>query len=106
MTADRDSRPTQVQYDALGDALVTMTVDRDSRLTLAEVQDARVGSIVLAKDDQSGVVSLCFGLQKTDDFVSWTAFEGGTWSEAPDGEFKLSLPLGETKKWLRLTLPE
>ena len=40
-----------------------MTADRDSRSTLAEVQDACVGSIVLAKDDQSGVVSLCFGLQ-------------------------------------------
>ena len=106
MTADRDSRPTQVQYDALGDALVTMTTDRDSRPTLAEVQDARVGSIVLAKDWETNAVSLTFGLQKTDDFVSWTAFEGGTWSDAPDGEFKLTLPLGESKKWLRLTLPE
>jgi hypothetical protein len=80
--------------------------ERDARPTLAEVQDARVGSIVLAKDWQTNAVSLCFGLQKTDDFVSWTAFEGGTWSEAPNGEFKLTLPLGEAKKWLRLTLPE
>ena len=76
------------------------------RPTLAEMQDARVGSIVLAKDDQSGEISLCFGLQKTDDFVTWEAFEGGTWSDAPDGEFKLTLPLGESKKWLRFTVPE
>jgi hypothetical protein len=34
------------------------------------------------------------------------AFEGGTWSDAPNGKFKLTLPLGEAKKWLRLTLPE
>ena len=80
--------------------------ERDARPTLAEVQDARVGSIVLAKDGQTDEVSLCFGLQQTDDFVSWTAFEGGTWSDAPNGEFKLALPLGEAKKWLRLTLPE
>jgi len=99
MTADRDSRPTRAAYDAV-------VADRDSRPTLAEVQDARVGSIVLAKDWQSGEVSLCFGLQKTEDFVTWEAFEGGTWSEAPNGEFKLTLPLGEAKKWLRLTMPE
>jgi uncharacterized protein YjbI with pentapeptide repeats/predicted aspartyl protease len=110
---ERDSRPTQVQFVMLGDALVAMTserdvaiTERDARPTLAEVQDARVGSIVLAKDGQSGEVSLCFGLQKTDDFVSWASFEGGTWSDAADGEFKLTLPLGGTKKWLRLTLPE
>jgi hypothetical protein len=106
MTADRDSRPTQASYDALGDALVAMTADRDSRPTLAEVQDARVGSIILSKDWESGEVSLCFGLQKTEDFVTWEAFEGGTWSEALNGEFKLTLPLGESKKWLRLTMPE
>ena len=84
----------------------TAIAERDARPTLAEVQDARVGSIVLAKDGQTDEVSLCFGLQQTDDFVSWTAFEGGTWSDAPNGEFKLALPLGEAKKWLRLTLPE
>ena len=80
--------------------------ERDARPTLAEVQDARVGSIVVAKDWQSDEVSLCFGLQKTDDLVSWTAFEGGTWRDAPNGEFKLTLPLVGSKKWLRLTLPE
>jgi hypothetical protein len=83
-----------------------MTAARDARPTLAEVQDARVGSIVLVKDRESGEVSLSFGLQNPDDLVSWTAFEGGTWSDAPNGKFKLTLPLGEAKKWLRLTLPE
>ena len=103
---ERDARPTQASYDDLEDALVAMTADRDSRPTLAEVQDARVGSIILSKDWESGEVSLCFGLQKTDDFVTWEAFEGGTWSEALNSKFKLTLPLGEAKKWLRLTMPE
>lgn len=76
------------------------------RPTLAEVQDARVGSILLSKDWQTGEVSLCFGLEKTDDFVTWEAFEGGTWSNVLNGEVKLSLPLGETKKWLRLKLTD
>ena len=97
---------TQASYDVVVAERNAAIAERDSRPTLAEVQDARVDSIVLAKDWQTNAVSLCFGLQKTDDFVSWTAFEGGTWSEAPNGEFKLTLPLGEAKKWLRLTLPE
>jgi hypothetical protein len=32
--------------------------------------------------------------------------ERGAWSDAPNGEFKLTLPLGEAKKWLRLTHPK
>ncbi len=110
------SARTDGQSDVTGDpasynlvaqaSYAAVVADRDARPTLAEVQDARVGSIVLAKDWETNAVSLCFGLQKTDDLVSWTAFKGGTWSEAPNGEFKLTLPLDESKKWLRLILPE
>ena len=108
VTADKEQEIAQLQAQlaemtAQRDAAISQ---RDARPTLAEVQDARVGSIILSKDWESGEVSLCFGLQKTEDFVTWEAFEGGTWSEAPNGEFKLTLPLGEAKKWLRLTLPE
>ena len=81
-----------------------MTADRDARPTLAEVQDARVGSIVLAKDWQTGEVSLCFDLQKTDDFISWVAYGGGTFSDLGNGQFKVSLPLGPGKEWLRMVM--
>ena len=64
-----------------------------------------MGSVLPAKDWQSSEVSLYFGLQQIDDFVSWEAYGGGTWSDAPNSEYKLTLPLGETKKWLQLTLP-
>ena len=104
--AERDARPTEEQLIAAEGERDAAITERDARPTLAEVQDARVGSIVVAKDWQSDEVSLCFGLQKTDDLVSWTAFEGGTWRDAPNGEFKLTLPLVGSKKWLRLTLPE
>ena len=99
-------RPSQAAFDAIVVERDHAIRERDARPTLAEVQDARVGSIVLAKEGQNGEVSLSFGLQKTKDFVSWESFEGGTWSEAPNGKFKLTLPLGEAKKWLRLTMPE
>ena len=32
--------------------------------------------------------------------------ERGAWSDAPNGEVKLTLPLVEAKKWLRLTHPK
>ena len=36
-------------------------------------------------------VSLTFGLQSTEDLVKLNTFEGGTWSDAANGEFKLTL---------------
>jgi hypothetical protein len=102
--AELSQRPTQASYDALGDALVAMTADRDARLTLAEVQDARVDSIVMAKDPVTGVVTLCFDLQKSDDFISWIAYGGGTLNDLGDGQFKVSLPLGPGKEWLRMVM--
>ena len=70
------------------------------------MQDARVGSIVVEKDWQSGQVSLSLCLENTEDGVTWTAYEGGTWTETAGGKFTLSFPLTETKNWVRLALKE
>jgi hypothetical protein len=69
-----------------------------------QLQDARVDSIVVAKDPQSGAVTLCFDLQKSDDFISWIAYGGGTWGDLGNGLFKVSLPLGPGKEWLRMVM--
>ena len=54
---------------------------------------------MLAKDWQTGEVLLCFGLQKTDDFVSWEAFEGVTSiTFGANGQFKVSLPLSTPRR--------
>ncbi len=74
------------------------------RPTLEEVQDARLGSIVLAKGWESNEVTLCFDLQKTDDLKTWVPFAGGTWTAVANGGVKLTLPLNEAKKLLRVTL--
>ena len=100
------NRPSVADYQAVVAQRDAAIVQRDARPTLAEVRDARVGSIVLEKDAQTGEVSLCFGLQTTDDFLNWLPYEGGRWGDAQNGEFKLSLPLGENRKWLRLTLQQ
>ena len=99
-------RPSHAAFDAIvveRDAAIT---ERDERPTVEQMQDARVGSIVVEKDWQSGEVSLSLGLEKTEDGVTWTAYEGGTWTETAGGKFTLSFPLTETKNWVRLALKE
>ncbi len=87
----------QADYDAVA-------AERDARPTVDEVADARIDSIVVAKDWQTGEVSLCFGLQKTDDFINWVAYGEGTLSDLGNGQFKVSLPLGPGKEWLRMAM--
>ena len=74
------------------------------RPTLEEVQDARLGSAVIVKDLDSNEVTLNFSLEKSEDLQTWVPFEDGTWEEVADGEVKLTLPLDEAKKLLRVTL--
>ena len=118
--AERDQRPTQELYNERISELTdletrlaattterdTAIAERDERPTVEQMQDARVGSIVVEKDWQSGQVSLSLGLEKTEDGVTWTAYEGGTWTETAGGKFTLSFPLTETKNWVRLALKE
>ena len=118
--AERDQRPTQELYNERISELTdletrlaattaerdTAIAERDERPTVEQMQDARVGSIVVEKDWQSGEVSLSLGLEKTEDGVTWTAYEGGTWTETDGGKFTLSFPLTETKNWVRLALKE
>jgi hypothetical protein len=113
LIAERDERPTQASYDtaiAARDTAITerdtAIAERDERPTVEQMQDARVGSIVVEKDWQSGQVSLSLCLENTEDGVTWTAYEGGTWTETAGGKFTLSFPLTETKNWVRLALKE
>ncbi len=69
------------------------------------MQDARVGSIVMVKDWESNEVTLCFDMRKSDDLKTWIPFAGGTWTAVANGGVKLTLPLSEAKKLLRVTLP-
>ncbi|MCP4850019.1 MAG: leucine-rich repeat domain-containing protein [Verrucomicrobiaceae bacterium] len=104
VVAERDALPTQTAYNAVVAERDTAITERDARLTLAEVQDARVDSIVMAKDPVTGVVTLCFDLQKTDDFINWIAYGGGTLNDLGNGQFKVSLPLEPGKEWLRMVM--
>ena len=102
----KDAKITELeaQLEIITAARDLAIAERDARPTLAEVQDARLGSIVMAKDWQTGEITLCFDLQKTDDFTDWVAYGGGTLNDLGSGQFKVSLPLEPGKEWLRMVV--
>ncbi|MCH2026772.1 MAG: leucine-rich repeat domain-containing protein, partial [Verrucomicrobiales bacterium] len=46
------------------------------RPSVQEIQDARAGSIIMRKDQQTGKAKLQFRIEQTDDFESWDPYEG------------------------------
>jgi hypothetical protein len=76
----------------------------EQRPTLEEVQDARLGSVVLIKDDISGEVNFDFNLEETEDLVNWTPVAGGTWTDPGDGGVEVDLPLAGDKRFYRVVV--
>ena len=74
----------------------TIEAERDSRLTLEEVQDARAGSVVLASDE-GGAVKLKFQLEKSADLRVW---------ERMDVAIETEFSLPEGRKFLRFSMSE
>jgi hypothetical protein len=88
MVAQRDSRPTREEYNLV-------VQERDTRLTLGEVKDARLGSVVLQPDRANNSIKIRFSIEETDDFRSWTS---------PGGINELIMPLEAGKKFYRFAL--
>ncbi len=76
----------------------------EQRPTLAEVQDARLGSVVLVADDISNEVNFDFILEETEDLANWTPVVNGTWTDPGDGGIELDLPLAPDKKFFRVVV--
>ena len=74
------------------------------RPSVQEIQDARAGSIMMARDPLTGKATLKFEIEQTQDFQSWRSYEGGELSVADEGGFELLLPLDADKKWLRVAM--
>ncbi len=88
MVAQRDSRPTREEYNLV-------VQERDTRLTLGEVKDARLGSVVLQPDRANNSIKIRFSIEETDDFRNWTS---------PGGINELIMPLEAGKKFYRFAL--
>ncbi|MDP6859903.1 MAG: leucine-rich repeat protein [Verrucomicrobiales bacterium] len=73
-----------------------------TRPSVQEIQDARAGSIIMRKDEETGKAKLQFRIEQTDNFESWDPYEGGELSVSDDGGFELLLPLDADKIWLRV----
>ena len=48
-----------------------VVAERDARLTLSEVKDARLGSVVLQSDNANNSVKIRFSIEETDDLKIW-----------------------------------
>tara|TARA_B110000003_G_scaffold116792_1_gene119349 strand:- start:11038 stop:15948 length:4911 start_codon:yes stop_codon:yes gene_type:complete len=90
MVAQRDSRPTREEYNLV-------VQERDTRLTLGEVKDARLGSVVLQPDRANNSIKIRFSIEETDDFRNWTS---------PGGINELIMPLEAGKKFYRFALED
>ncbi|MGC6606015.1 MAG: hypothetical protein ACON5O_04590, partial [Lentimonas sp.] len=61
--SERDARPTQASYDA-------MVAERDARLTMDEVRDARIGSTMI--EVSQGKAEITMTLEETTDINDWS----------------------------------
>lgn len=64
LIAERDARPTQAAYNAV-------VADRDARLTMDEVRDARVGSTMV--EVSQGKAYIAMTLEETSDLSDWSS---------------------------------
>ena len=93
IVAQRDARPTQESYDAI-------VAQRDVRFTRSEIQDAKLGSVVLLPNlvnGQEQIVKLRFCIQESNDL--------GVWSTRKE-EAEVNIPLLPGKKFLRFSVKE
>ena len=86
----RDARPTQTAYDMV-------VTERDARLTIEEVKDARLGSVVLQSDVANQSVKIRFSIEETDDFRTWTK---------RDEINEITVPLEVGKRFYRFALED
>ena len=104
--AERDARPTQTSYNTVvaernarptEEAYNALIAERDARLTIEEVKDARLGSVVLQSDVANQSVKIRFSIEETDDFRTWTK---------RDEINEITVPLEVGKRFYRFALED
>ena len=71
--------------------------ERDARLTLEEVKDGRLGSVLLLPDAQTNIVRLRFCIEESDELGQWITREE---------EAEVEIPLDPNKKFFRFSVEE
>ena len=69
--AERDARPTQAIYDVVVAERDTAIAERDARLTMDQVRDARVGSTMIVVSE--GKADITMTLEETSDLSDWSS---------------------------------
>ena len=75
----------------------TVIAERDARLTLEEVKDGRLGSVLLLPDAQTNIVRLRFCIEESDELGQWITREE---------EAEVEIPLDPNKKFFRFSVKE
>jgi hypothetical protein len=86
----RDARPTQSEFNAV-------VAERDSRLTLDEVQEGRLGSVLIQPNLSSNRVKIRLRIEETEDFETWTSTEDAT---------EVDVPLANGKRFYRFAIDQ
>jgi len=71
--------------------------ERDARLTLEEVKDGRLGSVLLLPDAQTNMVRLRFCIEESDELGQWVTREE---------QAEVEIPLDPDKKFFRFSVKE
>jgi hypothetical protein len=88
--ADRDARPTKEAYD-------TVVSERDDRPTFEELEDGRLGSVILFPDVAENKVKLRFCIEESNGLGQWITREE---------EAEVDVPLAPGKKFFRFSVKE
>jgi hypothetical protein len=96
-----ETQVTALETAATSNATVIALLEQ--RPTLEEVQDARLGSVVLIKDEASGEINFDFNLEETEDLANWAPVVNGIWSFGGGG-VGLAVPLAGDKRFYRVVV--
>ena len=93
IVAERDARPTKDDYNEV-------VAERDARFTQSDIQDAKLGAVVLLPELVGGetqIAKLRFCIEESDDLGNWTTRKE---------EAEVNIPLLPGKKFYRFLVKE
>jgi len=93
VVAERNARPTKAAYDAV-------VVERDARFTQSDIQDARLGSVVLVPniiEENEQIIQIRFRIEESNDLGIWESRQEVT---------EVNIPIKPGKKFYRFSVKE
>ena len=58
------------------DALAAEIIELKQQPSIDQLQDARSGSVIISADNDTGKLTLSFGIEESEDLINWVPVEG------------------------------